>query len=243
MLDCSLLFVYNCSVQCLIGNVELGECWAAFIMEQPSFLKIYIMESVLSIAYQYIMENVLQLFKRKHIMENVLQLFSLVIFSNLFANLIYHCYMVVASSWLIAWSNILLSYGSGCPLAYCMVKYIIVINGSDFPLAYCMVKYIWQWLQICYRAVTSMNMLLKYVDGKVGGWTEAYKHLVYATVRGEAHMVPYAQLEKALILFQRFLSGKPLPQRLSNYMHQILRSVNGRYYWCSPKFNVWFLLL
>lgn len=53
-----------------------------------------------------------------------------------------------------------------------------------------------------------------YAHGQVGGWTEAYEQLVYATVRGAAHMVPYAQPERALILFRRFLSGKPLPRRL-----------------------------
>eukprot|EP01018_Ginkgo_biloba_P039223 Gb_22911 [translate_table: standard] len=52
-----------------------------------------------------------------------------------------------------------------------------------------------------------------YANGQVGGWTQVYDRIVYATVRDAAHMVPYAQPERALILFQRFLAGAPLPTR------------------------------
>ncbi|GLJ48800.1 hypothetical protein SUGI_1029020 [Cryptomeria japonica] len=51
-----------------------------------------------------------------------------------------------------------------------------------------------------------------YAHGQVGGWTEVYDKLVYTTVRGASHMVPYAQPERALVMFQRFLVGKPLPR-------------------------------
>ncbi|ERM97972.1 hypothetical protein AMTRI_Chr06g195200 [Amborella trichopoda] len=57
-----------------------------------------------------------------------------------------------------------------------------------------------------------------YANGQVGGWVEAYEEslgLVYATVRGAAHMVPYAQPERALILFSSFLHAQPLPSRSS----------------------------
>ncbi|EHA8587022.1 Carboxypeptidase [Cocos nucifera] len=54
-----------------------------------------------------------------------------------------------------------------------------------------------------------------YARGQVGGWWEAYgnESLVYATVRGASHMVPYAQPERALVLFSRFIHGKLLPSR------------------------------
>lgn len=60
-----------------------------------------------------------------------------------------------------------------------------------------------------------------YAHEQVGGWTQAYEQLVYATVRGAAHMVPYAQPERALILFRRFLSGKHLPRRSSSVSHHL----------------------
>ncbi|KAL7205911.1 hypothetical protein ACSBR2_018761 [Camellia fascicularis] len=48
--------------------------------------------------------------------------------------------------------------------------------------------------------------------GQVGGWqTEYGKMLRYATIRGAAHMVPYAQPSRALHLFSSFLHGIPLP--------------------------------
>ncbi|XP_073099619.1 serine carboxypeptidase-like 42 isoform X2 [Elaeis guineensis] len=54
-----------------------------------------------------------------------------------------------------------------------------------------------------------------YAHGQVGGWWEAYgnESLVYATVRGASHMVPYAQPERALVLFSSFIDGKLLPSR------------------------------
>ncbi|AED94786.1 serine carboxypeptidase II-like [Arabidopsis thaliana] len=47
---------------------------------------------------------------------------------------------------------------------------------------------------------------------QVGGWAIEYgKLLTFATVRGAAHMVPYAQPSRALHLFSSFVSGRRLP--------------------------------
>lgn len=47
---------------------------------------------------------------------------------------------------------------------------------------------------------------------KVGGWATEYGSLLtFATVRGAAHMVPYSQPERALLLFKSFVSGRSLP--------------------------------
>jgi serine carboxypeptidase-like clade 2 len=48
--------------------------------------------------------------------------------------------------------------------------------------------------------------------GQVGGWqTEYGKMLTFATVRGAAHMVPYAQPARALHMFSSFIHGRRLP--------------------------------
>ncbi|MED6218807.1 Serine carboxypeptidase 24 [Stylosanthes scabra] len=47
--------------------------------------------------------------------------------------------------------------------------------------------------------------------GQVGGWTEVYDGLTFATVRGAGHEVPLFQPERAHILFKSFLAGKNLP--------------------------------
>ncbi|TMW99537.1 hypothetical protein EJD97_002358 [Solanum chilense] len=48
--------------------------------------------------------------------------------------------------------------------------------------------------------------------GQVGGWQIEYgEKLTFATVRGAAHMVPYAQPSRALHLFTTFVHGKRLP--------------------------------
>ncbi|KAL2897500.1 Serine carboxypeptidase-like 25 [Bienertia sinuspersici] len=44
----------------------------------------------------------------------------------------------------------------------------------------------------------------------VGGWTEVYKGLTFATVRGAGHEVPLFKPRAALELFRAFLRGKPL---------------------------------
>ncbi|KAK1267012.1 Serine carboxypeptidase-like 42 [Acorus gramineus] len=49
-------------------------------------------------------------------------------------------------------------------------------------------------------------------SGQVGGWTTGYGNiLTFATVRGAAHMVPYAQPARALGLFHSIINGRPLP--------------------------------
>lgn len=50
-----------------------------------------------------------------------------------------------------------------------------------------------------------------YQNGQVAGWSTAYGNLLtFATVRGAAHLVPYSQPSRALLLFKTFLSGKDL---------------------------------
>ncbi|XP_048603137.1 serine carboxypeptidase-like 42 [Brassica napus] len=47
---------------------------------------------------------------------------------------------------------------------------------------------------------------------QVGGWVTEYGELLtFATVRGAAHMVPYAQPSRALHLFSGFVRGRRLP--------------------------------
>ncbi|EOY16623.1 Serine carboxypeptidase-like 42 isoform 2 [Theobroma cacao] len=47
---------------------------------------------------------------------------------------------------------------------------------------------------------------------QVGGWVTEYGNLLtFATVRGAAHMVPYAQPSRALHLFSSFVRGRRLP--------------------------------
>ncbi|KAJ4952510.1 hypothetical protein NE237_029342 [Protea cynaroides] len=49
-------------------------------------------------------------------------------------------------------------------------------------------------------------------QGQVGGWATEYGNLLtFATVRGAAHMVPYAQPGRALHLFSSFVHGSRLP--------------------------------
>ncbi|KAK2985443.1 hypothetical protein RJ640_006739 [Escallonia rubra] len=51
-----------------------------------------------------------------------------------------------------------------------------------------------------------------FYKGQVGGWATEYGNLLtFATVRGAAHMVPYAQPSRALHLFSSFVSGRRLP--------------------------------
>ncbi|EPS67928.1 hypothetical protein M569_06845, partial [Genlisea aurea] len=51
-----------------------------------------------------------------------------------------------------------------------------------------------------------------YSEGQVGGWTEVYDGLTFATVRGAGHEVPLIQPVRAFDLFKTFLSGKDLPK-------------------------------
>ncbi|KAG0472035.1 hypothetical protein HPP92_016581 [Vanilla planifolia] len=51
-----------------------------------------------------------------------------------------------------------------------------------------------------------------YSGKQVGGWTEVYEGLTFATVRGAGHEVPMFQPKRAFQLFKSFLAGKPLPR-------------------------------
>ncbi|OVA16853.1 Peptidase S10 [Macleaya cordata] len=51
-----------------------------------------------------------------------------------------------------------------------------------------------------------------YSSGQVAGWTEVYKGLTFATVRGAGHEVPLFQPKRAFSLFRTFLAGKELPK-------------------------------
>ncbi|XP_027350678.1 serine carboxypeptidase-like 25 isoform X2 [Abrus precatorius] len=51
-----------------------------------------------------------------------------------------------------------------------------------------------------------------YVKNQVGGWTEVYEGVTFATVRGAGHEVPLFKPRAALQLFKSFLAGKPLPK-------------------------------
>jgi serine carboxypeptidase-like clade II len=49
------------------------------------------------------------------------------------------------------------------------------------------------------------------MNQQVAGYVIGYKGLVFATVRGAGHMVPYYQPRSALALFSSFLEGKLPP--------------------------------
>lgn len=51
-----------------------------------------------------------------------------------------------------------------------------------------------------------------YAKKQVGGWTEVYEGLTFATVRGAGHEVPLFKPKAALELFKSFLRGQPLPK-------------------------------
>lgn len=55
-----------------------------------------------------------------------------------------------------------------------------------------------------------------YSGGQVGGWTEVYEGLTFATVRGAGHEVPLFQPMRAFHLFRSFLGGKQLPSSSEN---------------------------
>ncbi|KAF5177800.1 Serine carboxypeptidase [Thalictrum thalictroides] len=67
-------------------------------------------------------------------------------------------------------------------------------------------------------SLSHLNMKVKtpwypwYSDGQVGGWTEVYKGLTFATVRGAGHEVPLFQPRRGYSLFRAFLAGKELPK-------------------------------
>eukprot|EP01018_Ginkgo_biloba_P035386 Gb_11699 [translate_table: standard] len=51
-----------------------------------------------------------------------------------------------------------------------------------------------------------------YRNKQVGGWTEVYQGLTFATIRGAGHEVPLFQPKSAFQLFKSFLSGQSLPK-------------------------------
>lgn len=51
-----------------------------------------------------------------------------------------------------------------------------------------------------------------YVKKQVGGWTEIYEGLTFATVRGAGHEVPLFKPRASLQLLKSFLRGEPLPK-------------------------------
>ncbi|KAE9464309.1 hypothetical protein C3L33_03783, partial [Rhododendron williamsianum] len=66
-------------------------------------------------------------------------------------------------------------------------------------------------------SLSHLNLTVKtawypwYSGSQVGGWTEVYKGLTFATVRGAGHEVPLFQPRRAFLLFQSFLQGRELP--------------------------------
>ncbi|EEF32998.1 serine carboxypeptidase, putative [Ricinus communis] len=67
-------------------------------------------------------------------------------------------------------------------------------------------------------SLSHLNLTVKtrwypwYSGNQVGGWTEVYNGLNFATVRGAGHEVPLFQPRRAFILFRSFLAGKELPK-------------------------------
>ncbi|CAD6241944.1 unnamed protein product [Miscanthus lutarioriparius] len=51
-----------------------------------------------------------------------------------------------------------------------------------------------------------------YSAGQVGGWSEVYEGLTFASVRGAGHEVPLFQPRRAFRMFRSFLAGVPLPK-------------------------------
>ncbi|KAK1414023.1 hypothetical protein QVD17_29760 [Tagetes erecta] len=67
-------------------------------------------------------------------------------------------------------------------------------------------------------SLSHLNLTVKtswypwYLNGQVGGWTEEYDGLTFATIRGAGHEVPLLQPERGFLLFKSFLAGKKLPR-------------------------------
>ncbi|XP_065849242.1 serine carboxypeptidase 24-like [Euphorbia lathyris] len=67
-------------------------------------------------------------------------------------------------------------------------------------------------------SLSHLNLTVKtrwypwYSGKQVGGWTEVYNGLTFATVRGAGHEVPLFQPKRAFTLFRSFLAGKQLPR-------------------------------
>ncbi|XP_065871924.1 serine carboxypeptidase-like 40 [Euphorbia lathyris] len=70
-------------------------------------------------------------------------------------------------------------------------------------------------------SIKTLNLTTKaewyawFSNGEVGGYAEEYTgNLTFATVRGAGHEVPYYQPGRALTIFQSFISGTSLPQKV-----------------------------
>ncbi|KAI3869109.1 hypothetical protein MKX03_006126 [Papaver bracteatum] len=67
-------------------------------------------------------------------------------------------------------------------------------------------------------ALNHLNLTIKtrwypwYSSGQVAGWTEVYKGLTFATIKGAGHEVPLFQPKIAFNLFRAFIAGKELPK-------------------------------
>ncbi|KAK3140406.1 hypothetical protein QOZ80_5AG0400470 [Eleusine coracana subsp. coracana] len=55
-----------------------------------------------------------------------------------------------------------------------------------------------------------------YDNKQVGGWSHVYQGLTLVVIRGAGHEVPLHRPRRALILFQHFLHGKPMPSVPTN---------------------------
>jgi serine carboxypeptidase-like clade 2 len=51
---------------------------------------------------------------------------------------------------------------------------------------------------------------------QVGGWSQVYEGLTLVTVRGAGHEVPLHRPRQALVMFQQFRQGKPMPGHNTN---------------------------
>ncbi|MQM00187.1 hypothetical protein Taro_032919 [Colocasia esculenta] len=73
------------------------------------------------------------------------------------------------------------------------------------------------WYSHRQKMADGASLTLAPVDGfmQVGGGYESYGHgkIVYATVRGASHMVPFTQPVRALDLFSSLINGKTLPSQ------------------------------
>lgn len=63
------------------------------------------------------------------------------------------------------------------------------------------------------RLPTKIRWYPWYYSKQVGGWTEVYKGLTFATIRGAGHEVPLFRPKASLQLFKSFLLGENLPQK------------------------------
>ncbi|XP_025828780.1 P-(S)-hydroxymandelonitrile lyase-like [Panicum hallii] len=55
------------------------------------------------------------------------------------------------------------------------------------------------------------------VPTEVGGWSMEYEGLTFVTIRGAGHAVPQHRPAQALVLFQHFLQGEPMPAEASSF--------------------------